>query len=80
MKSSFEAGAIIVLYYSYARDCCVGTDRLSSCHREHGGAANHWKRDSGGLPLGWDSERLRLTLSRASIVQTAAERSHSERA
>jgi hypothetical protein len=33
------------------------------------------KRDSGGLSLGGASERLRLS---ASIVQTAAERSHSE--
>ena len=54
MKSLVEAVANIVLFYTYAHDWGVGTDQLSSGHREHRGAANRGERDPGSLPLGRD--------------------------
>jgi hypothetical protein len=54
MKSLVEAVAKYCAVYSYARDYGVGTDQLSSGHREVRGAANRGKRDLGSLPLGWE--------------------------
>ena len=54
MKSLAEAVANIVLFILTPAINGVGTDQLSSGHREHRGTANRGKRDPGSLPLGWE--------------------------
>jgi hypothetical protein len=56
LTSLFEAVAIIALHYSYPCDRCVVLIGLAHVREKMAELPITEKRDSCGLPLGWDSE------------------------
>jgi hypothetical protein len=77
MKSLVEAIANIVLFILTPMIVGVGTDQLSSGHREHRELPVEESETRAVYRWARFLRRLCLTLSRSCVAQTAADRSHS---